>query len=307
MDKKNRTKLLINVAIILAVAFFAVLVFRVILKVGMGNRKGEGAVYNVGTIALKKEKVDLVLTLQGTIEGDPQVRVYSPVDGKFLKNSVREGEIVRQDQPICYINRDIVGSEYRPAPVNSPINGMVIRLYYMDKGTPVVINNPVADVANPNKIKVVLNVGEEDLLKVAVNQKALIYSIMDNTRNLDAIVDSVTPYINIDTQTGKITIKAENPGNILKIGMSAGVTITTGSRISFMVPNEAVVMGMNRATVFLAVKEKAKLVEVKTGYSAGGKTEILSDQLQEGDVLVTVGSFKLFDGASIKTGNAKVE
>ena len=287
--------------IILAVvvAFLAVAGFRIYTKVTMGKRSF-GAVYAVGVSTLKKEKVDIILDYQGTIEGDPQVKVYPSVGGKFQQNSVREGDFVHQDQTISLINRDIVGSDYQLAQVNSPINGMVTKLYYIDRGTPINPNNPIADVANISKIKVVLNVGQADLFNLSVGKKAKIYFSQDTNKSLDAVVDSVTPFIDSDTLTGQVTVKAPNINNLFKVGMTANVNILVGSTNTFMVPDEAVLADINQATVYLYVNGKAKLVKVQTGYAADARTEIISDELHEGDVLITQGTFKLFEGAAVR-------
>ena len=61
------------------------------------------------------------LKLTGDIVGEDAVMVYSQVPGKVEVINVREGQKVVRGQVLFKINRDVVGMEYLPAPVESPL------------------------------------------------------------------------------------------------------------------------------------------------------------------------------------------
>lgn len=285
-------------AIVLVGLFVLVIAVRIGIKIVQGAKKGTPVVFTVGAMPLKKEMINQVLSFQGILEGDPQVKVYPSVSGKFQGNAVKEGQYVQANQDMVFINRDIIGSDYRPAPVKSPIAGMVTRLYYIDRGAALSPDRPVAEVANIQDVKVVLNVGEEDLIKVKANQPAKISSIHDPARFLNASVYSVTPFIDRDTLSGSITVRSPNITNTLSLGMSVDIDITIGQKEAFMVPEEAVIMGLDKVYVFVDNGGKAKQVDVKLGYRQETRIEVVGE-LNEGDQIITDGSFKLSDGAKI--------
>lgn len=286
-----------SVLIILTIVILGIIGFRIAFKISQGNKKAEPVIIAVETQKLKKQTIQQMISFQGILQGDPQVKVFPQVTGKFQNNTVQEGAYIYAGTPIVYINRDIVGSDYLLAPVNSPISGTVIKLYYNDNGDTVTPGQPVAEVANIKKVKVELNVGQEDLMKVKYNQSAVIYSTIDESNKINAIVSSVTPFVDSETLSGSITVKAFNPGS-LKIGMSVGVDVMIGKITAYMIPEEAIIMQLDSLFVFINRDGIAKSVQVTRGYSKDGLVEVQGD-LSEEDQLIVQGSFKLYDGAKI--------
>jgi membrane fusion protein (multidrug efflux system) len=295
-----KLRYLIIIACVLTLA--AIIAYRFLDFISKSGKKGEETVLTVNSIKIKKEIVSELLTFEGIAEGNPQIKVYPTANGKFQENSVQEGASVEANSTIVLIDRDVVGSHFLPAPVRSPINGVVTKLYYMDRGTYVTLDRPVAEVADTGNIKVPLNIGEEDLVRVKANMPARIYSINDPLRFVTGSVFSVTPFIDKDTLTGSIIIKGANRNNLLTIGMSVGIDVTIGSREMVMVPEEALGMGANVTFVYVNNQNTARKVSVVTGFRKAGSVEIRGD-IKEGDEVVTTGSFKLYDGARIRILN----
>jgi multidrug efflux pump subunit AcrA (membrane-fusion protein) len=275
-----------------------IIVFRIVGSIVKGAKKGKEVIYNVNTVKLLKQKVPHILTVQGVLEGDPQVKVYPQVPGKFAKNNVVEGQRVRKNDILVYIDRDIVGQTFELAPVKSPIDGIVTKLYYIDRGDAVSLQMPVAEVANEENIKVVFNLGQDDLLKVHKGQKATIYYINDQALSADGEVYSVPPVIDKDIMAGTVVVKAPNKAGTMKIGMSVNVEIFTEEKECYMVPERAVLLGESESYVYLNRSGRAAKVSVTTGYRTGDMIEI-SGPFSDGDEVVTDGNFKLYEGASL--------
>ncbi|WP_188929272.1 efflux RND transporter periplasmic adaptor subunit [Puia dinghuensis] len=85
-------------------------------------------------------------------------------------------------------------------------------------------------------------------------------------------------------------------------GMVAEVDLPLPARDStFIVPASAVVNSTERVFVIRVTPDrKAEWIDVKTGRSQGGKTEVYSNKLQEGDQLVKVASEEVRDGTAIR-------
>ena len=153
-----------------------------------------------------------------------------------------------------------------------------------------------------SNVKVVFNLGQDDLLKVHKGQKAQIFYINDSAFSVDGEVFSVPPVIDSDIMAGTVVVKAVNKAGTMKIGMSVNVEILTEEKESYTVPERAVLLGEDFAYVFINRGGKAALVKVTQGYRRGDMIEI-SGPLADGDDVITDGNFKLFDGAKVSEGN----
>ncbi len=286
------------IAAFLVLALVLVIAYRFADSIAKAGRISEETALTVNSRFLKSERVNETIEFEGIAEGDPQVKVYPMVSGKFQENAVREGEYVKADTVIVLINRDVVGATFMMAPVKSPIDGIVTKLYFVDRGTFITQDRPVAEVADTGNVKIQLNVGEEDLVRIKDGMYAKVFFLKDPKRFIGCRVSSVTPFIDKDTLTGGVIVRGSNANKTLTVGMSVGIEITIGSRVMITVPEEALGMGENEVFVYRNDEGTARKVAVKTGYRKGGFVEITGD-IKEGDEIVTTGSFKLYDGALI--------
>jgi multidrug efflux pump subunit AcrA (membrane-fusion protein) len=273
-------------------------IYQKVQKAGRGARPNEFA---VSVQILKKEPVNVSYEFNGILEGDPQVKVYSDITGKFIRNAVSEGDYVKKDDTLSYIDRDLIGQDFKPAIVRSPISGMVKKLYFIDRGAAVNTALPVAEIANTESIKVLVNVGQEYLSKIRKGMPVQISPTFDRSVIVRSSITTVTPFVDSDTLTGSFEVKAPNNKG-MKIGSSVVVNVITGKIDTYMVPQGAVNMGINEIYVFLNDNGKAKKVQVAQGYVNNERVEIKGN-LKNGDELITEGSFKLSDGSKVKIVN----
>lgn len=280
--------------------FIAIALFWIVVKLLKSGAKVEEKTVKVASITAAAKEIYETVDVQGVAEGDPQVKVYTMVPGKFERTAAKEGSIVKKDDVILYINRDMVGMDFQLAPVKSPINGIVTKIYYSDRGASVSTQYPVAEVCNPANIKVVLNIGEEEMIKVKSGMDAEIKPVYGSGTAIKASVYSSTPFIDTDTMAGTIIVKGPNVNNEIKPGMSVNVSISIGKRMSIMLPESAVLMGDGKTYVFINNGGKAKRADFEPGYMVNDEIEVKSG-LAEGTEVITEGNFKLSDGAKVDT------
>jgi hypothetical protein len=297
-------KIILFAGIAAGALLVGVIGWRIVAKIVQGAAPRRPTVVTVGLMPLKKQALEKTLSFRGIVEGDPQVKVYPGVAGKFAGNAAAEGDFVAADQVLAWVGRDVVGQVFEPAPVRAPVAGMVKRLYYTDRGAPVTVDRPVAEIANPDRVKIVLTVGEADLGRVKTGMEAVIRSPYDPALALKAAVSSVTPFVDSETFSGNIIVRAGNPGRAAAVGMSATVDIVYARADAFAVPVAAVQQDMEAAFIYLDVDDTARRTVVTTGYVKNGLVEI-SGAFREGDIVVTDGSFKLFDGAKIAAAGSR--
>ena len=84
-------------------------------------------------------------------------------------------------------------------------------------------------------------------------------------------------------------------------GMVAEVELPLPAKdSSFIVPNSAIVDGTERHFVIRETADhRANWVDVQTGRSQGGRTEVFAKGLKEGDRLVKTGTEEIRDGALV--------
>lgn len=293
MNRKTKNFIIIILAVILLL-----ILFQIIKKIIMTSGKSKEISFEVGVEKLTLREITETIKFDGIAEGDPQIKIYPTVPGKFEKNLVNEGDNVRKDAILAYINRDIIGFDYNLAPVKSPIDGIVIKLYFIDKGDTVMPQMPVAEIARTDKIKIVINTGEKDLIKIKKDQKAIISSLYEKDTSLEGRVFSVTPFINKDTLAGTVIVKAENKEQKLKPGQSVNIEIETEIRKAFLVPDKAILTDEAGTFIYINENNFAKKVYIKPGYVKDDLIEITGN-LQEGLEIVVDGSFKLSENAKL--------
>lgn len=296
MDRKKVQKW----ALITVAALVLIIVVQIAIKLIRVNKKEAEQSVKVSFVAAQAKEIIEDVAIQGVAQGDPQVKVYPIVKGKFERALVTEGDRVRKDQAIIYINRDMVGGmDYQLAPVKSPINGIVTKIYFSDRGASVSSDYPIAEVADPENIKVVLSVGEEEMVKVKNGMEAEIKSVYDADKAIKATVYSSTPFIDSDTMSGTIIVKGKNAGMLIKPGMSVDVRVLIGKRKAVMLPESAVLMGDGKTYVYINEAGKAKRADIETGFMSGAEIEAKSG-VTEGAQVITEGNFKLSDGTKIE-------
>jgi len=283
--------------LILLAALAGIIFFRIGWKIVQATQKTKELSYDVAGAPLKKQQVTQSIHFSGAIEGDPQVKVYPVINGKFERNAVSEGQLVSKNDVISYISRDEIGT-YEFVQVRSPISGMVMRTYFRDKGASVNPRMAVAEVGNPDSVKIVIPAGAGDLLKIKKGQLAKINLPQAKDTVINGTVEKVSTSVSRDNPAGQVIISADNRDRKLMLGSSVDIEVILGQADVYMVPERAVLLGQDRAYIFFNNKGIAKEIDVTTGSLHGRDIEI-SGAFADGDEVVINGAFKLYDGAKI--------
>ncbi len=179
--------------------------------------------------------------------------------------------------------------------VHSPISGTVSKVN-AQIGTYVDASTPIAEVVNNSQLHLDLFVYEKDLPKVHTGQTIHFTLTNDPGTEYDATIYSIGTAFEDESKT--IAVHAAVKGN--KIGLIEGMNVTAiisiGTKLSYAVPNEAIVSYQNKNYIF-AVTDTAndvyfKRIEVVHGISDLGYTEIkLLDTLPANTQIVTKATF----------------
>lgn len=274
-------------------------VIAVIIGIGIGKKKPvvqEEYIRLVSSAETSTGRVELRKQFYGMIRSMNQTEVYPDVPGKFIKYTVSEGDRVKKDQVIAEVDRSIPGMQYESAKVKAPIDGVIYDLSFM-KGQPVMPSMPVANISNPDNLIVRLDVSKDILDEV---QQCINADIYVGDRKYSGRVVRKSFFPNNMTHLGSIDIVIDNSSKQL-VNKECRVFLYTDVRENVLrIPVEAFKEKNGDSFVY----KIAGGIAVKTEVSAklvGNEFVEITEGLQQGDSVVTIGSDLVRDGQKVRT------
>lgn len=182
--------------------------------------------------------------------------------------------------------------------VIAPITGTLVSMGAVENSF---ISNsmPLAVIDGPDQMKVSVSVSEALVPKISIGAEADVYvSAID--KSFSAVIRSVEQAANVQTRLYTVTLAVPADVGGLLSGMFADVTFFTDvSRNAIVVPTEAILTSGGSQYAFIVEDGAARYVEVSTGLTGNGVTEVTSG-LSEGQQLVTVGQAYLHEGDLVR-------
>ncbi|MDP3788932.1 MAG: efflux RND transporter periplasmic adaptor subunit [Candidatus Omnitrophota bacterium] len=265
------------------------------------KEKDEAVPVKAMKVALKD--MDRYLEYVGDIKGQDEAIVYPKVSGKIIEKIKEDGSAVEKGDVIAYIDRDEVGLKFEKAPVESPLAGTVGRVY-VDIGSSVTPQTPIAIICNMGKAEIDLNIPEKYLSNVALGQEAEIVVDAYPDEKFIGKVDQISPIVDLATRAAPVEIVIDNSACHLQSGMFAKVKLAIEERKNAPVVLREAVMGKEPNTyVYVINGDKAVLTKVTPGIRQGPYVE-LTDGVKEDDLVVILGQQRLKDGSLV---NVEVE
>jgi len=258
----------------------------------------------VKTRLLALENIEKTIDYVGSIKANEEVLVYPKVSGKVIEQIFQVGSSVAKGQPIFYIDRDEVGLKFEQAPVVSPLDGVVGKVF-VDIGDHVLPQNPVALVVTLEKVQVVLDIPEIYLPKIFLGQEAAVSVDAYPEQKFTGKITKISPMVNLENRAAPVEITIENPGYLLKSGMFVEVSLTLEKHTAVpVILKESIIGKEPEAYVYTVENNLARMQKVSFGIRKGSLYEVTSG-LKEGDLVVVVGQQRLYEGAvvSIDKGN----
>ncbi len=183
--------------------------------------------------------------------------------------------------------------------IRAPIDG-VIAERMIKVGNTIKINDPVFQVTRLDPLLADLFVPERDFNKLAAGLDAHLRVDALPGRFFKGVIARISPVVDPQTGTFKVTIEVEDPSGALKPGMFGRVGIVYDiHRDAVLVPRVAVVDDQTDPAVFVVEEGLASRRPVTTGYAAGENIEILTG-LDGGERVVIVGQNGLKDGGKVE-------
>jgi len=187
--------------------------------------------------------------------------------------------------------------------IRAPISG-VISERFIKLGNTIRVNDPLYRVTSFDPLVAYLHVPEREYQQISADQPVAIDIDALADMEILAGVTRVSPIVDPETGTFKITIEIRDESRRIKPGMFGRMSIVYDRHENVLqVPRSAVMEEMGIESVYVVEDDKAVRRIVKTGYGENGMIEI-TDGLDDSDNVITVGQVGLKPDATVTIINA---
>ncbi len=261
----------------------------------------------VKVVKVESERINETIDYVGNIRAENEAVVYPKVNGKIIDKIKEDGNLVAKGEAIAYIDRDETGLKFEKAPVESPLAGIVGRVY-VDIGQNVNTQTPIALVVDIDRVKISLDIPEKYIPKVSLGQEAKITVDAYPQEVFTGKVTKISPVVNLENRAAPIEITLDNRDHRLRSGMFAAVSLIIEEHPSVPVIFKEAIMGKAPDNyLYLIENNKAVMKKITLGIHSGPYYEVL-EGVKVGDLVVIVGQQRLYDNAAVITeinnGNA---
>lgn len=276
-----------------------IIAFLILPLLNSSKRKGPQEVIAkipVSTVIAEGADLNEYLFYVGDIKAEAETEVYPKVTGKIIEKLAKEGDTIGKGEILAYIDRDEIGFQFEKAPVESPIDGVVGRIY-VDIGTAVSPQSPAGLVVNMDMVKVKMNVVEKDLPKVKRGQLARVKVDAYPDEVFEGLIEKVSPVVDLSSRTAMVEIIMPNLDHRLKPGMFARINILIKEKKDVLViPRDAIIREDSSNYIFIVGDDnQVHRQRIETGLHENNKFEVISG-LNEGQLVVTMGNARLKEG-----------
>lgn len=193
--------------------------------------------------------------------------------------------------------------EYGYTEIRAPIEGIVSERF-IKVGNTISANDPAFRITDMEPLLGYLFVPEKEFRRLKPGQPAQVSVDAIPGQVFEANILRVSPVVDPETGTFKVTVAVTDPENRLKPGMFGRFQIIYERREDvLLIPRMAVLEDETEKTVFVVEDGVAKRRPIDTGFSRGENVEVLQG-LTGGETIITLGQTGLKDGAEVSVVTA---
>lgn len=186
--------------------------------------------------------------------------------------------------------------------IKSPISG-VISERFIKKGNMIGIDQPAFRVTNINLLQAILHIPEHEIEIIRPGQTAQLQFDAIQGKIFEGRVERISPVVDSQTGTFKVTVHVVQYGDILRPGMFGRIKILYEIRQNVLkIPRNAVIPEDNAQNVYVVKDSLSFKKQIQTGYVSGQNIEVISG-LEDGEIVVTIGQGSLQDSSKVNIIN----
>jgi membrane fusion protein (multidrug efflux system) len=183
--------------------------------------------------------------------------------------------------------------------ITSPING-IIGDRLKKPGQRLQPAEKVFTVINTDEMIAVVYAPEKELGTIQKDQFCYVTSDNIPGTRFSGAIKRVSPMVDPQSGTFKVTIGVKNEQNMLRVGMFVNTHIITDTHVdAVLIPKTAIVYENEQMNVFVVKDSLAYKITLKVGFQDHEKVESL-DGIEAGDKVIVVGQSGLKDRTPVK-------
>jgi membrane fusion protein (multidrug efflux system) len=290
-----------KVLIILIVV--VIIIAAVMIRIGASRKRAVEKVEQkivVEVMPVIKGDVKRTCELIGSIVADKTAQVFPETMGRVTRILVKEGSYVNKNSNIMAIRNETIGFDYEEGYITSPISGNIGKIF-VDVGSMITPQTPVAMVVEFSKVKVAFNMPEGDVS--CVSKSDMVEVAVDAFPDIlfSAKVSEVSPVIDPMTRTVAVKALLNNSKKLLKPGMTARVRLNLGeSKDVLVIPKFALMDGY----LFVVKDSTAERRDIESGLIGDKYAEIIAG-VEQGENIIIVGQQRLAGGEKVNPVSAE--
>lgn len=194
---------------------------------------------------------------------------------------------------------DLAALSLKYTSIKTPISGVVSERN-VKVGNMVLQNQDVFRVSGLDPIIAVLHVPERQLDRMKPGQRSVLHIDALGGIDFEGFIKRISPVVDSETGTVKITIEVKDPTGRVRPGMFARVKIVYDVHAgTTLAPKDGIIAEDRESAVFVVQDSTAYRRSVVLGYTNTTHVEILSG-LMPGDTIVTTGKGSLKDSTKVE-------
>jgi membrane fusion protein (multidrug efflux system) len=221
------------------------------------------------------------------------------------KGLLSEGDFekLQYDLEALQADHNLAKLELDYTQIRAPIGGVVSERY-VRIGNTIRVGDPLFRVTSFDPLVAYLHIPEREYRRITPGQPVAIDIDALADERIMASVTRVSPVVDPETGTFKITIEIRDDARRIKPGMFGRMSIVYDRHVDVLkIPRSAVVEERGTSSVFVVEDGIARRREVETGYGESGMIEVVAG-LADSDEIIVVGQAGLKPDATVIVINA---
>lgn len=236
--------------------------------------------------ALNREK-DLFANRVGVAKDVEEAQVNYELKKQEYENALSALKVFQVDPGQMKLGEPLI--------VRSPISGRVISNkivigQYIKEDT-----EPLAVVADLNRVWVVAHVKEKDIMLIDDSQEVHITLSASPDHEITGRIYHISEMLDQSTRSVEVIIECDNRDGRMKPFMYGTVRLTDSMTEAIVVPTSAILQQEDSCYVLVAEGGRTFRKTAVSVASSTGDQSVITDGLNEGDEIVTEGAFYLLD------------
>jgi RND family efflux transporter MFP subunit len=262
----------------------------------------EGMSVNKGDILAEIDSENYLLELERTTidlnSATAEFNRSQPINGKQLI-AMKDFEKLEFLVKTRTNQQKVAAIQVRDSKVLAPISGVIAARMVKEGNMTAMAGSDMFTIVALDTLQGLVFLPESEINNVHIGQQAYL-EFPSTSQVIPASVSLISPIIDTESGTFKVTLKVNNDDYSLKPGMFAKVSLTLDVHDNAqLVPQKALLVTDTETSLFVVNDNKAKKVIVVTGYEQNGYVEILTP-LDPQDPVVTVGQQSLKIDSEVK-------